>query len=82
MADAPLNMADTILTPPLTRGQGGDIAILCGVDAVTYAELDERANRAGNAFRTLGVAADDRVLLVVADRPVFFYAYLGLLKRV
>ena len=80
MADAPLNMADTILTPPLTRGQGGDIAILCGVDAVTYAELDERANRAGNAFRTLGVAADDRVLLVVADRPVFFYAYLGLLK--
>jgi benzoate-CoA ligase len=80
MAGTPMNMADVVLTPPLARGQGPDIALVCGDEAVSFAELDERANRAGNAFRTLGIKAEDRVILVVVDRPIFFYAYLGLLK--
>ena len=80
MAGTPMNMADVVLAPPLARGQHDDVAILCGDEAVTYAQLDERANRAGNALAALGVKPDDRVLLVVVDRPIFFYAYLGLLK--
>lgn len=80
MPEQVLNMADAVLGPPLARGQGGDPAILCGAEVVTYAELNDRANRAGNAFRGLGVDAGDRVLLMVVDQPVFFYAYLGLLK--
>jgi benzoate-CoA ligase family protein len=75
-----MNMSDVVLNPPLARGQGADIAIACGDEAVSFAELNERANRAGNAFRALGIEAEDRVLLVVVDRPIFFYAYLGLLK--
>ncbi len=75
-----LNMADAVLGPPLARGQGSDPAILCDDEIVTYAELDERANRAGNAFRSLGVDAGDRVLMMVVDQPVFFYAYFGLMK--
>jgi benzoate-CoA ligase len=80
MAGTPMNMADVVLTPPMTRGQGGDAALACGDETVSFAQLNERANRAGNALRTLGIKAEDRVILVVVDRPVFFYAYLGLLK--
>jgi benzoate-CoA ligase family protein len=75
-----LNMADAILDPPLARGQGGHPAILCGEERVSFAELAERVARAGNALYGLGVAAGDRVVLVASDRPVFFYAYLGLMK--
>jgi benzoate-CoA ligase len=75
-----MNMADTVLDPPLARGQGADTALVCGDEAISFAELNERANRAGNAFRALDIKAEDRVILVVVDRPVFFYAYLGLLK--
>ena len=75
-----MNMADAILGPPLARGQGDDVAILCGDERVTFAELDERACRAANAFRSLGVEAGETVLLLLVDRPVFFYVYLGLMK--
>ena len=80
MLGVPINMAEAVLAPPLARGQGPDTALVCGDETVSFAQLDARANRAGNAFRALGIDAEDRVLLVVADRPVFFYAYLGLLK--
>ncbi len=75
-----LNMADEILGPPLARGQGADPAVLCGEERVSFAELAERAGRAANALRGLGVGEGDRVLLMASDRPVFFYAYLGLMK--
>jgi len=75
-----MNMADAVLLPPLSRGQGGDTAILCGDESVSYGELNEQVNRAGNVFRAAGVMPGDRVLLFVVDRPVFFFAYLGLLR--
>ncbi len=75
-----LNVADAVLGPPLSRGQGDDPAILCGDEVVTFAELNARSNRTGNVFHSLGIGASDRVLLMVADRPIFFYAYFGLLK--
>ncbi len=75
-----LNITDALLLPPLTRGHGKDPAIICGNDVVTYEMLVERANRAGNAFRRLGVGVGERVLMIVRDTPAFFYAYLGLMK--
>ena len=80
LADTMLNMADAILGPSLKRGQGADVALLCGDERVTFAELDERACRAGNAFRALGVRAGEPVLLMIVDAPMFFYVYFGLMK--
>jgi benzoate-CoA ligase family protein len=77
---AGINMATEILGPSLARGQGDDPAILCGDEIVTYAQLDARANAAGNAVRELGVGTGDRVLMMVRDTPAFIYVYLGLLK--
>ncbi|NQV56150.1 MAG: benzoate-CoA ligase family protein [Rhodospirillales bacterium] len=73
-------MADEILGPALKRGQENDAALICGADTVTYRELAERANRVGNLFTGTGITIGQRVLILVSDRPEFFYVYLGLLK--
>ena len=75
-----INMADAVLGPALARYQENDPAILAEGETVTYGQLAERVNRAGNVFQGAGIAKGDRVLLLVTDRPVFFYVYLGLLK--
>jgi len=76
----PINMADELLEPALSRGQENDCAIISNDEKVTYGELNLIANRAGNVFKNLGVKAGDRILMLVRDTPNFFYIYLGLLK--
>jgi len=75
-----VNMAEALLAPALQRGQENDPALLCEDDVISYGELIIAANKAGNAFRALGVGVGDRVLMMVRDTPDFVYAYLGLLK--
>ena len=48
--------------------------------AVTYAELSELTNRAGNALLELGVAHGDRVLIVLPDSAEFIAAFFGVAK--
>ena len=76
----PINMAEELLVPALSRGQENDYAIICDNQEVTYGELNSLSNRAGNVFKSLEVNAGDRVLMLVRDTPNFFYIYLGLLK--
>src|SRR5690348_8319193 len=64
----------------LEEGRGAKIAIECGEERVTYAQLAERVNRAGNALRTLGVRPEERVLLLLLDTPEFAYAFFGAIK--
>ena len=40
------------------------MALICGERALTYAELNRRAKRLGNALRSLGVKAGDRVAVM------------------
>jgi len=49
-------------------------------EAVTYAELAERVNRAGNALLAHGLKPGDRLLMVVKDCPAFFYLFWGAIK--
>jgi len=65
----------------LDEGRGDKVAIECGGERVTYAQLVERVNRCGNGLRTVcGVQPGERVLLLVLDRPAFFYAFFGAIK--
>jgi|SRR5437660_2251442 len=48
--------------------------------ATTYGELGERANRAGNALRALGVQMEQRVLLCMLDTADFPAAFWGAMK--
>ncbi|MCG8365360.1 MAG: long-chain fatty acid--CoA ligase [Pseudanabaenales cyanobacterium] len=49
-------------------------------NALSYSELNQRANRLANGLRRLGVKTGDRVALFLPNRPDFVIAYLGALK--
>ncbi|KOG33841.1 MULTISPECIES: amino acid adenylation domain-containing protein [Streptomyces] len=49
-------------------------------ETLTYAELDERANRVARALRAEGVGPDDRVAVMMEPGPQLLVALLGTLK--
>jgi benzoate-CoA ligase family protein len=61
-------------------GHGDRPALECQGRAWTYAQVSEMVNRAGNAFRALGLAREQRVMIVLPDSPEFIAAYLGAIK--
>jgi benzoate-CoA ligase family protein len=77
---ARFNVAMPFVDRHLGEGRGGKPAIRTAQETVTYAELAERVNRAGNALLARGLKAGDRVLMVVKDCPAFFYAFWGAIK--
>ena len=74
-----VNASDEVLGPTLAAGRGGDIAILFGDEAITFARLDAEVNRFGNALRP-HLGKGDRALLLLKDSPVFVAAFLGIMR--
>lgn len=75
-----LNAASYFVDRNLAEGRAGRTAILCGDEALTYAEVAERVNRTGNALLSLGVEIEQRVLLLLLDSPDFAAAFFGAMK--
>jgi benzoate-CoA ligase family protein len=75
-----LNLASYFLDRNLDEGRGDKVALSCGSDTCTFAELARRANRAGHVLRELGVKPEDRVLLSLSDSFDFVAAWFGALK--
>ena len=75
------NVAVPFIDRHLAEGRAARVAIRTnhGED-VTYAELAERVNRAGNALLGLGLSPGDRMVMVVKDDPAFFYLFWGAIK--
>jgi len=74
------NVADYLVDRNIRERRGEKIAIECGDLRVSYRELLERTNRAGNFLRQLGVRRGERVALLLMDTPEFFYCYFGAIK--
>lgn len=75
------NAADYFIDRHLREGRGSKVAIECGDERVTYAELAERVSRAGSALRArLDVRIEERVVLLMPDGPAFLYAFFGAIK--
>ncbi|WP_346364369.1 non-ribosomal peptide synthase/polyketide synthase [Bosea sp. (in: a-proteobacteria)] len=55
-------------------------ALVCGEEALSYAELDARANLLAHRLRDLGVAAEERVALMTERGPEQVVAILAVLK--
>jgi len=49
-------------------------------ETVTFAELNLRANKYANVFRSMGIGPGDRVCIFSPNRLEFLYAYYALLK--
>jgi benzoate-CoA ligase len=75
------NAATHFVDRHLHEGRGGDVAIECGNERVTYAQLAEGVNRFGSSLReTLDVRPEERVLLLLLDGPAFASAFFGAVK--
>ncbi|MER7548310.1 amino acid adenylation domain-containing protein, partial [Spirillospora sp. NPDC127506] len=57
-----------------------DTALVCGDARLTYAELNERANRLAHELIARGIGPEDRVALVLPRTPRIVVAILGVLK--
>ena len=82
MIDLPqlFNAATYFVDRNVLEGRAHNVAIECGDERVTYQQLFERTNRAGNALRNLGVRSEERVLLLLLDSPEFLYSFFGAIK--
>ena len=76
----PFNVATYFVDRNILEGRAQNIAIECADERVTYQQLFERTNRAGNALRNLGVHPEERVLLLLLDSPEFLYSFFSAIK--
>ncbi len=74
------NAASILIDAHVSEGRGDKIAIYYLDQEITYAKMAEMVNRTGNAFKTLGVEMENRVLLLLLDCPEFVYSFFGAIK--
>ncbi len=75
-----LNVAEVLVDSHISLGRGAKPAILCADRTVRYADLHESVNRVGNALIDLGVRREDRVAILLPDRPEWAFAFFGAIK--
>src|SRR5258706_11680588 len=72
-----MNAIEHFLGKAALARHGARIALTCGAQTVSYAQLATQVARAANALRALGVSPGDRVLMMMRDTPEFAAAWLG-----
>lgn len=55
-------------------------AIVQGERRISYAELDEAANKVASSLIKMGVNKGDRVAMLISNRPEFVEVYFGIIK--
>src|SRR5215475_4634944 len=72
--------AATLIDANLEAGRGEKTAIYFGDERITYNDLFNRVCAMGRALRALGVARENRVLLILSDTPAFPVAFFGAMR--
>jgi len=74
------NVASYFVDRHISEGRGAKIAFECGDERVSYQQLFERVNRAGNMLKRLDVRQEERVGMLLLDTPEFAYCFFGAIK--
>ncbi len=74
------NVACEFIDRNVRQGRARNVALECDTERVTYGQLRERVNRAGNALLGLDVRPEERVLLLLPNIPEFLYCFFGAIK--
>lgn len=74
------NIVDYFLDARVREGLGRATALITDQGALTYAEVQTRANQFGRLLLEAGVVPEQRVLLALPDGPDFVAALFGTLK--
>jgi benzoate-CoA ligase len=72
--------AGALIDVNLEAGRGEKTAIYFGDERITYNDLFSRVCAMGRALRALGVARENRVLLILGDTPAFPVAFFGAMR--
>ena len=59
------------------RANTSKVAVRTDHEQITYAQLEARVNRVGNALAALGVAKGDKVCVMLPNIPEFLYVWWG-----
>jgi benzoate-CoA ligase family protein len=74
---ARFNITAALLERRLTAGDGERIAVEIADQRWTYRDIAQLTARVGNSLRTLGVAREQRVVIILPDSTEFIAAFLG-----
>jgi len=74
------NVATHFVDRHISEGRGARIAFECGDERVSYGQLFERVNRAGNMLKKLDVRQEERIGMLLLDTPEFVYCFFGAIK--
>jgi len=74
------NVAGWLLDRALDSGWADRVVFVHRDKVVTFGELAEKVNRAGNLLASLGIQAEQRVGLYLADSPTLAALFLGAIK--
>jgi benzoate-CoA ligase family protein len=74
------NVATWFVDRNVAEGRGHRTAFLCADRTLSYADVQDLANRTGNALRELGVGMEDRVWMLCLDAPEFIGTFWGAIK--
>ncbi|MCH8266957.1 MAG: benzoate-CoA ligase family protein [Acidobacteria bacterium] len=74
------NIAAYFVDRNLELGRGKNIAIYEEGRQLNYSQLAEMVNRTGNALRSLGIDAENRILMAVPDSAEFVATFFGATK--
>jgi benzoate-CoA ligase family protein len=75
-----LNIAAEYVDGPVEAGHGERLAYIHGEERVTYAALQRRVNRAGNALAGIGIERGQRVAVLLPNVPEFAIAFFAAAK--
>jgi benzoate-CoA ligase family protein len=74
------NTCEYLLDRRLAAGDGRRIALTGPAGDVTYAELHDRVCRTAAGLRAAGLQPEQRILMVMADTPLFVVVYLAAMR--
>jgi len=77
---ARFNLCDYFLDRNLREGRGEKVALFCGDETRTYAQVVERSKLVAAALRRAGVRPEERVLIVLPDGFEFAETWFGVLR--
>ncbi len=76
----PFNACDYLLDRHIRAGRGDRLALTGIAGDISYAGLAERVGHAARGLRGLGLQAEQRVVMVMADSPEFVIVYLAAMR--
>jgi benzoate-CoA ligase len=75
-----LNVAVEYVDGAVAAGHGERLAYISEGEQLTFAALQKQVNQVGNALTALGVELEQRVAILLPNRPEFVTAFFGAIK--